>query len=111
MLAVAVLLVGFALYQLFLKPDEPRTALQRVADPSGDAPSRDVARLLSNVRSISINESFFEDPVFRSLEDFSTPIAPQPQGRPNPFAPIGQDVEQGGQEDAEQATSTEQTEQ
>lgn len=90
MLAAALLLVGFALYQLFWKTDEAGTALQQAVGPESETPSRNVAQLLSSIRSISIDESFFSDPVFQSLQDFTTPIAPEPQGRQNPFAPIGQ---------------------
>lgn len=48
--------------------------------------------LLASMRTIRLDESLFSDPKFQSLQDFSVSLNPEPKGRPNPFAPLGQDA-------------------
>ena len=43
---------------------------------------------LSNLQTISLDGSVFQDPVYLSLTDFGVVLAPEPAGRRNPFAPI-----------------------
>jgi hypothetical protein len=57
-------------------------------DVTGEAGRLFVTQLLA-IQSINFNLNFFNDPVFRNLQDFSQVIEKQPIGRPNPFAPIG----------------------
>jgi len=45
--------------------------------------------LLLKIQHITIDQKIFSDPVFLSLQDDGLPILDQPQGRTNPFAPIG----------------------
>lgn len=44
---------------------------------------------LLKLKSLQLDESIFADPAFKSLEDFSQPIDPEPVGRKNPFMPAG----------------------
>lgn len=53
---------------------------------------KEILNLLADLRNISLDGTIFSDPVFRSLEDFSREIQPQPKGRQNPFAPLGKDI-------------------
>lgn len=53
---------------------------------------RAMLALLNDLKSIRLDETFFADTVFSSLTDWSVELAPEPKGRPNPFAPIGQDA-------------------
>lgn len=46
-----------------------------------------VATLLQ-LRAVKLDGTIFTEPAFRSLQDFSTQIIPEPVGRSNPFAPI-----------------------
>lgn len=49
---------------------------------------------LLNLRSIKLDDTLFADQKFRSLQDFTITLVPEGNiGRPNPFAPIGTDVE------------------
>jgi hypothetical protein len=43
---------------------------------------------LSNLRTIELDESIFQEPIFMSLSDFGVVIPPEAIGRRNPFAPI-----------------------
>lgn len=50
---------------------------------------------LSEVKSIELDTTIFENKVYQKLVDFSVPITLNDQrliGRPNPFAPIGVDA-------------------
>lgn len=44
--------------------------------------------LVGQLQPISFNTSIFTDTRFRALVDLSTPIAPEPSGRIDPFAPV-----------------------
>ena len=57
--------------------------------------SDDFLGLLLNISSIKLDDSLFTMQSFRSLRDFSTTLTKDvTSGRPNPFAPIGQDASQ-----------------
>lgn len=38
--------------------------------------------------TIRFDPTFFQNPLFRGLVDFSKPLSEEPVGRPNPFAPV-----------------------
>lgn len=44
--------------------------------------------LLNQVSTLNIDTTFFSEPSYQSLRDFTVTIAPEPVGRPNPFAPV-----------------------
>lgn len=103
MAAVLIVLLVVA-YFMFFKGDEelPATgslvAEQVGADgmpiASSDVdlgPGSDLLPFLFQLNSLKLDDSIFSDPVFLSLEDFTVEIAEQPQGRINPFAPLGRE--------------------
>jgi hypothetical protein len=47
--------------------------------------------LIIELKSISLETSILEDKRFKNLVDFSVELLPKPQGRPNPFLPVGID--------------------
>ncbi len=56
--------------------------------------AKDFLTLLLNVKNITLNDAIFSDVAFTSLRDSSILLIPDGnEGRPNPFAPIGTDVE------------------
>lgn len=50
--------------------------------------SQELLTTLSQLNSIKLDPTFFTDPAFLSLNDFSTTIPSQNTGRRNPFAPV-----------------------
>lgn len=44
--------------------------------------------LVSQLQPVSFDTSIFSDARFHALRDLTTPISPEPAGRPDPFAPI-----------------------
>ena len=47
----------------------------------------------SELDQISFDVAIFEDARFTSLISFTKPVQDEPAGRPNPFAPIGNDTQ------------------
>ncbi len=89
-IGAGIIIVLFIAYS-FIKPD-PNIATPSVVSEAPIAElsaSRDIIALLVDLKAIKIQKDFFSDPVFRSLQDFSTPVPDEPRGRANPFAPVG----------------------
>lgn len=51
----------------------------------------DILALVDKFKTVSIEKDLFDSSLFKSLLDFAIPLTSEPQGRPNPFAPIGFD--------------------
>jgi len=94
-LIVVILALAFFLYAHFFTGQSTDTS--NLASDNATASSTETTTpeeqqflaLLLKIQHITINQSIFSDPVFLSLQDDGLPILDQPQGRPNPFAPIG----------------------
>lgn len=72
------------------------TVQSQSAAPNGGVSSttgNDFATLLSNARSISIDDSLFSNPAFLALRDHPINIGTDVVGRSNPFAPVGNDID------------------
>lgn len=59
-------------------------------DPEAAA-DPDVLKLLLDMRAIKLDGRLFRSPAFRALQDTGKQILKEPQGRQNPFAPVGSD--------------------
>lgn len=57
-------------------------------NPEEELLGRSLLLSLERMKTIKLDLSFFSDPVFKSLRDFSVEIAKQEIGRRNPFAPL-----------------------
>lgn len=102
---VILIVIGAALYfgaQFFMKDDTAPTsglvssngdgALVADDTPGSEDIGGEFVTLLLNMKTIKLDEGFFQSSSFKALQDFSTSIQPENnQGRINPFAPIGQD--------------------
>lgn len=91
-LAAAVLVAG--VYFLFLRNKDAEgpalsTSTEGVAMTASAQADRELLQLLEELSSINLEGSIFNDPLFRSLENFRVEPQPQPVGRDNPFAPVG----------------------
>lgn len=93
-LFIVIVIAAFFVYSLFFVGDEEEALLVE-SDVRDDDVGAEMLGLLLELRSIDLEDDFFESAVFNSLVDFSRELVPQPVGRPNPFAPIGVG---GGQE-------------
>lgn len=89
---VAVLVLGknkSATTQILQTTNLSTTTTQTTGNDSGK-----FLQSLSQVKAVSLDTTFFKNKSYQKLVDFSlTPIIEDPRiiGRPNPFAPIGND--------------------
>ncbi len=61
------------------------------SDSTVSEPVSEFATLLSTINGISIDTDLFNDPAYRALRDYPITLGSDIQGRPNPFAPVGND--------------------
>jgi len=94
-LIIAIIAILFFVYTKFFSSNSTDTA--NLASDKTTASSSQTTTpeeqqflaLLLKIQHITIDQKIFTDPVFLSLQDDGLPILDQPQGRTNPFAPIG----------------------
>jgi hypothetical protein len=93
LIIVIIVGVAFVLYTYFFKGDSSSTLLspERIGEAQESAVERELLSLLIELRSVQLSGEIFEDPAFQSLNDFGQVLEPQPIGRRNPFAPIGEE--------------------
>jgi hypothetical protein len=92
---IAIILLAIGGYFVLNNKKVPEsTNLLANSSSSSGGPLLDPKLLsaLSQLRLVKLDLTLFKSPIFKSLEDFSVEIEPQPFGRPNPFAPLG-DIE------------------
>src|SRR5690348_5607045 len=82
---VVLLILGAFGYYVYSKNDVPATTPDLSAN--GDTVlGEDILSLADKLNTITIDQSVFTSPLFESLVDHDTPLSPETQGRPNPFA-------------------------
>jgi uncharacterized membrane protein YukC len=90
-LVVVILVIAFFAYTYFFTGKEDSSAVLQTEEVSVVAPvDQDLISLLLELKSITLDESVFSNQAFKSLQDFSQELVPEPVGRVNPFAPLGQ---------------------
>ena len=87
---MVLLLVIFGTYSFFFKksPEEEAALVRETATPAESAVVREFLALLGTLNRLTLDTSIFGSPLFKSLRDESVELAPQTQGRENPFAPL-----------------------
>ncbi len=84
-LSVAILLlVGLFLYNSFFAGTVPEVV-------PAESIGADLLKTSDNISKATLSRDLFSASGYRLLADFSTPLGAEPQGRTNPFAPIGQE--------------------
>ena len=90
---VVVIIVGVFAY-FYLTRDQSGTAnapLVSEAKTTTFADAKDILTLLNRMSQIKLDDSIFQNVVFKSLKDTTVILVSQPTGRNNPFAPLGSD--------------------
>lgn len=82
---VIVALVIAAYFYFTADRTSDRDLLESVSVASLDG---DLLTTLEQLKTISLDETVFVNPIFLSLTDFSRELVAQPVGRVNPFAPF-----------------------
>lgn len=81
----ATALIWFRYFKAKSIPFE--TGLEKVSDEI--AAGKEFIGLIKNIKTIKLDTTIFDDPIYKSLIDFSVVIEiPQKRGRLNPFIPV-----------------------
>lgn len=86
---VIAVLVIFAGWYFLGRSNQPEASVNVTQDPVEAIIGRDLLSSLDKMKSVKLDTSFFNDPVYKSLQDTSVQVPKQPIGRRDPFAPIG----------------------
>ncbi len=84
---LAVLLFVLALFAYNMLS----TAMPAPEPVSAASLGADLLKISDNISRATLSRELFSANGYRLLFDFSTPLIPEPVGRTNPFAPIGQE--------------------
>ncbi|MEO8637663.1 MAG: hypothetical protein ABI430_02045 [Candidatus Taylorbacteria bacterium] len=86
LIALLLVFIGYK----YLNKGTPSTsdALEQSGQPQ-TLVGKDIIAELQTVNSITMSDTIFRTKTFLSLQDFSRKVTAEPQGRSNPFAPIG----------------------
>lgn len=94
-LGVIVLIFVYAMYSSGAKKSEGTVppGAENASTATGTptfSEKENLLKVLTSLKSIKLDTSFFENKVFQSLVDFSVELTPEESGRPNPFSPLGE---------------------
>lgn len=87
---------GYYAYVNFAPDIVPESLLSsQSARINGTAAGQEIVQILEEVKGISLDTSIFENQKFKDLIDLTQEVTSEPQGRENPFEPIGlgQDIQ------------------
>ena len=90
LIVIVVVVVGGMAYNSYFGGEGGSILTSDLTSGSESAVSAadtDLLTLLLDIRSVKLDDSIFSEETFRSLEDFSQEIVPEPIGRENPFIP------------------------
>jgi hypothetical protein len=65
--------------------------MQGAPAASAQALGADLIKVADDISKATLSSDLFSTAGYRLLSDWSTPLLPEPVGRPNPFAPVGRD--------------------
>jgi len=89
--ALALAVILWLGYKLFVASDDASLTAQNAAVVSqASRDTEEFLRTLQRLRDIALDQQIFTDLRFQSFADYRKAIVPEPVGRLNPFAPIGQ---------------------
>ena len=91
LLIVGLLVVAIAGYFLFMSKDSAPAPLTETQVGAEGQIGQEIVIELNRLRALqNINTDIFKNAAFASLKDYTQVVVPQPVGRANPFAPVGQ---------------------
>lgn len=93
---IAIAVVVIPKFQDSAKTQTPlmsKGALNVNGDTSAPDPSQQFVSLLQSIKTISLDPSIIQSKAFQKLVNYGSVLPTDaPAGRPNPFAPVGQDT-------------------
>lgn len=90
-IVIVIIVLGLVAYSFLKSSPTAETLLattqrQDSAQVLGD----EISSAINQINSLKLDRAVLDDSVVQHLIDHSKPIVPEPVGRNNPFAPIGQ---------------------
>ena len=86
-IAVVVLLILSGIYFFFFNKAPAVLTKDEFGNPvQMEVVGQDLLDLLSQLKSVKLDNALFAKPAFVQLTDYSIPLPSQPQGRTNPFS-------------------------
>lgn len=86
---ILVLVIAFAVYFFFFRSAQVEMVLDEFGNPvQAQVVGQDLIDLLHELESVKLNDTIFSSPALQNLVDLSVTLAPQPQGRENPFSSL-----------------------
>jgi hypothetical protein len=85
-LVVLLVVIFVAWFELSSTPAAPTSLIMTTT--VANSPDQQLVATLLTLRAVTLSGTILTDPAFRSLQDFTTQIQPEPVGRVNPFAPL-----------------------
>ena len=87
---IGILVIGGFFAYTYFFTGAPQKALSVTSSAGVNSTvDQDLIALLTTLKSIKLESGIFSDQSFRSLQDYSQTLVPEPVGRTNPFAPLG----------------------
>ena len=83
---ILISVLGFGAY-MFSQSSSSDSQEVVTTTPLGE----DILAVVQKFQNVTIDKTFFSSPLLTNLRDISVPLYNEPQGRPNPFSPIGID--------------------
>lgn len=85
--SVGVVILGIGYLLFFKSGGLPQDLVQAPATPISEA-QRSFLVLLQELKQVSFDTSFFQDPYFASLRTVDFSVTPETKGKKDPFAPL-----------------------
>lgn len=87
-ISIVIFCIAYFGYSLFTEIPDPSI---QTDFSNTEIANQDVLILVDQLKNVSLDKEkeIFTSNLFTSLKDFTVPVLPEVQGRPNPFAPIG----------------------
>ena len=83
-----VVIIGVSIYFYMTGSAASDSTTLEQTNGANNAVGANVFQLLSEINSLKIDGTFFNDPSYKALKDFTVAIPPLSIGRQNPFAPL-----------------------
>ncbi len=89
LIGVGVLALVFAGY-LYFRSDNSASEILTATEPPPEAElaGQEILSVLNELHGLHIDGSVFQNPVFKSLIDYTVATTAEPLGRPDPFKPL-----------------------
>ncbi len=92
LIAVGVIIVLLIGWNFFSGDSAPAGLTSQSVSTLPSEEGGDLIALLLELKSIKLDTSLLQNSTFLTLQDFSVTLIPEPVGRANPFAPLGEDA-------------------